>query len=79
MSKTNENRLEFYKTFFTRDQLNKGYAEVPVNGWWLIRHYDGNKDEMVIDLYSNESYQNYVCARQKFQERQQRLDFIQSI
>lgn len=79
MSKTNTNHVMFFETFFTKEELAERYAEVPVNGWWLIRHFDGNRNCMTIDVYSKESYQNYGRGQTQFLERKQQLDFIKSL
>lgn len=51
-----ENRRKFFLTFFNDEE---GYEEKNVNGWWLIKHRDADRDLWTVHLYSNESYRNY--------------------
>ena len=57
MSKrTSEARKEFYQTFF---DTVEGYEEKKVNGFWLIKLFDGNTKSWTVHLYSPESYRAY--------------------
>lgn len=66
MSKSDINRVDFYQTFF---EESEGYAEKQINGYWLIRHWDGNKKQETIDLFTEESYQNYKRGGLAFLQR----------
>lgn len=79
MSKTNNNHIQFFKTFFGVLDSDDTYMEREVNGWHLIRHWDGNKKQMTIDVYSKESYRNYERGKANFKEFGEQMDFLKSI
>lgn len=58
-----DKRREFYLTFFGSEE---GYEEKEVNGFWLIKHWDGNSKKWIVDLYSLESFEKYKLARERF-------------
>jgi hypothetical protein len=76
MSKSNPNHKRFFASFF---KDTEGYAEIEANGWWLIRHWDGNANAFTIDVYSEESYRNYVRGKSQWKEQQEDMDFLKSI
>lgn len=76
MSKANPNHRQFFESFF---EEGESYAEREVNGWWLIRHWDGNKNNYTIDVYSPESYKNYVRGKAQWKEQQGKMEFLKSI
>jgi len=49
-------RQEFLLTFFDKKQE---YQEKEVNGFWLIKHYNGATKNWQTDIFPKESYQNY--------------------
>ena len=79
MSKSNPNHRAFFETFFLDSEVKDGYCERTINGWWLIRHWDGNKNIFVIDVYSPESYKNYVRGKSQWKEQQQKMEFLKNI
>ena len=79
MTKTNTNHVAFFKTFFGINDDDTSYMEREVNGWYLIRHWDGNKQGMTVDIYSPESYRNYQKGRAKFNEQKEQMDFLKSL
>jgi hypothetical protein len=79
MSKSNPNHKKFFATFFEGNKHDEGYAEREVNGWWLIRHWDGNANAYTIDVYSPESYRNYSAARADLKEREEQMNFLRNI
>ncbi len=71
MSKnTRDVRLEFYMSFFDQEE---GYEEKEVNGFWLIKQWQGNENKWKVSLYPKESYKNYKIANDLFSE--QKLGF----
>lgn len=79
MAKDNPNHQRFFESFFSQDK-NLGYAEIKVNNaWYLIRHWDGNKQKFTIDVYSEESYNNYVRGKQTWKEQQSQMNHLKSI
>jgi hypothetical protein len=77
MSKTklNNNHNDFLLTYFKNDC----YEELEVNGWWLIKTWDGNKKKYVVNVFSLQSYSNYKRGQQKYAEQKQQMDFLKSI
>lgn len=65
MGKYNDIKVDFYLTFFEEVE---GYDEQEVNGFWLIKQFDGNTKKWTVHLYSKESYKNYKKGRAKFLE-----------
>lgn len=57
-----ENRRQFLLTFFDKEN---GYTEKEINGFWLIKHWNGNSKKWVVDIYTQKSYNNYKNAKQK--------------
>ena len=56
MSKiNNQTKQDFYNTFFEGDK----YQEKEVNGYWLIKRWDGRRKCWEVALYSKEAYDNY--------------------
>lgn len=67
MSKNKElkrNRQEFLMSFFDGDF----YQEKEVNGWWLIKMWNGRLDRWEVHLYSKGSYENYTRGKEKYKE-----------
>ena len=52
-------------TFFKEIE---GYEEKEVNGFWLIKQFDGNSGGWVVHLYSPESYGNYKQMGRLFEQ-----------
>lgn len=59
-----DNRRLFLLSFFEEDQ----YEEKEVNGWWLVKQWDGNKKDWTVFLYSQESYKKYKNGQDKYYE-----------
>jgi len=57
--KPNKNHVQFFLTFFETDE----YSEKEINGWWLIKQWDGNAKRWTVHLYPKDSYENYKNAR----------------
>lgn len=53
-------RQAFYLTFFN---TKEGYEEKEVNGYFLVKHWNGNTKEWVVALYSKESMNNLKNAK----------------
>ncbi len=51
----NEKRL-FLLTFFDKEEY---YKEKEVNGWWLIKQWDGDRKNWQVAIYSQQSFNNY--------------------
>lgn len=52
-------RKMFYRSFFTNKKEDSKYEEKEVNGFYLIRFWDGTKEEWTVNLLSAESYRAY--------------------
>lgn len=70
--KISNNAKEFLLTFFTSEEI---YQEKEVNGFWLVKCWDGNVNKWHVLIYTNESYRNY----RSFSEQQEKLDFIKGL
>ena len=57
LSKKRESRTrqEFLLTFFNKNN----YQEKKVNGFWLIKQFNGETKNWQVAIYSEESYRNY--------------------
>lgn len=62
----NDNKRDFYLSFFNEDS---GYDEKEVNGWLLIKQWDGNYERWTVHLYSEASYRSYKRGLEKYQEQ----------
>lgn len=60
---TNEQKRLFLLTFFESEE---GYEEKEVNGWWLVKHWDGNVNRWAVSIYSKESIDNLHKGQAKF-------------
>lgn len=49
-------RQNFLFTFFSE---REGYEELNINGFWLVKHWDGNKKDWAVSLYSAQSFESY--------------------
>jgi len=77
MSKTTPKpHKQFLMRFFGNEEK---YEEREVNGFWLIKHFDGNLKVWTVSLFPADSYANYKRANQLNEEEQARLDFIKHI
>jgi len=56
MNKTNKVRGEFLLSFFTGEDK---YTEKEVNGWWLIKNYNGATKKWQVSVYPAESYRRF--------------------
>lgn len=61
----NENKRAFFMSFFEEEE---GYEEKEVNGWWLIKQWDGNVKRWTVHLYSQQSYNNLKRGQAKYSE-----------
>lgn len=52
----NEVRISFLKSFFEKDE---GYEIKEVNGFWLVKYWDGNFKRWWVAVYTKESYESY--------------------
>ncbi len=50
------NKKGFLLTFFDKEE---GYEEKEVNGFWLIKHWNGDSQSWTVDIFSAEGYKNY--------------------
>ena len=57
-----ETRQEFLLSFFEEDK----YSEKQVNGFWLIKQWNGDKKYWQVAIYSEEAYRNCQKARENF-------------
>ena len=60
---TNEQKRLFLLTFFEGEDK---YEEKEVNGWWLVKHWDGNIKRWTVTLYSKESIDRFHRGQTKF-------------
>lgn len=60
--KSSDNRRQFLLTFFNKEEV---YSEIEVNGFWLIKHWDGGRKIWTVDIYPEESYRNHKSATQQ--------------
>lgn len=71
MNKDKKRRLQdrkiFLLSFFNLFPANT-YAEIEVNGFWLIRYQNGNNKNWNVALYSKESYRQYKQGGGLFKE-----------
>lgn len=51
----NKNRMGFLLSFFD----GEGYEEKKVNGFWLIKHWNGNIKAWRVSIYTEESHEKY--------------------
>jgi len=65
-SKTNNNRMEFLLTYFKQE--TEQYEELEVNGWWLIKQWNGGAKKWEVHIYSPESYKNYKRGQEQYGE-----------
>lgn len=63
MSKSNNSRVEFLLTFFKQEEDK--YEEMEVNGFWLIKQWDGSAKKWSVHIYPKESYNNYKQGQMK--------------
>jgi len=63
-SKKERNRIrqEFLLTFFDK---NSGYSEKEINGFWLIKQWNGNQKIWQVAIYTKESFRKYNYLRNK--------------
>lgn len=74
--KISNNTSEFLMTLMNDKET---YQEKEVNGFWLIKKWNGNIKKWEVNVFTNESYRNYKRGQEKFAEMQQGIDFINSI
>ena len=65
-SKLKNNRQNFLLTFF--EQETEQYEEKEVNGWWLIKQWNGGAKKWEVHIYPRESYRNYNQNKLGFNE-----------
>lgn len=60
-----QQRRNFLLTFFKNISE---YQEKNVNGFWLIKHWDGNFKRWQVDIYTKESYKRMKEGTKKFEQ-----------
>ena len=58
----NKTRQEFLLTFFP---ILEGYDEKEVNGFWLVKQWNGRFKNWEVHVFSEESFKNYIDNRHK--------------
>lgn len=71
MKKVNENWQNFLLSFFSEE----GHVEKEVNGFWLVRHWNGNTKKWQVAVYTYESFENY----KKYQQEEPRTQYQQDL
>lgn len=77
MKKSNNQQL-FLLTLFTGD----GYEEKEINGFWLVKNWDGNTKEWRVSVYSPATIKTYHDFRKnegKPEEKASQEDIIRKI
>lgn len=59
----NTRKRGFLLSFFK--EIPGDYAELEVNGYWLVKHKNGNTNDYEVAIYTKDSYQ----AMKRYQER----------
>ena len=54
--KLNNTRQSFLLSFF---DVFSEYDEKEINGFWLVKHWNGNNNSWEVAIYSKEAYENY--------------------
>jgi hypothetical protein len=62
MNLQNKSRHQFLLSFFTGDK----YEEKNINGFWLVKHFDGNTKKWTVNVYSEENFVNYKTRMKIF-------------
>lgn len=63
----NNRRRAFLLTFFEKDE----YTEKEINGFWLVKHWDGRLNEWCVAIYTEESLQRLHAGHDKLADMQQ--------
>lgn len=53
--KTYNRQQEFLLTFFVGDK----YQEKEINGFWLVKMWNGDNEKWQVAIYTQESFENY--------------------
>lgn len=64
--KTNNNKNDFLLTFFEKDE----YSEKELNGFWLIKKWNGQTNRWEVAIYTKDGYENYKRGGEKWKEIQ---------
>lgn len=72
---SNKKYQDFLLSFFEDDY----YQEREVNGFWLVKKYDGSKDIWDVYLYTAESFKAYKNPQTLFNEIEDQDSFLKSI
>jgi hypothetical protein len=73
--KLSNNSKEFLNTFFEKEE----YTEKQVNGFWLIKRYNGANNSWEVAIYKQEAYTNYKKANLEYKERGEQISFLNQI
>ena len=60
----NKNRQDFLLSFFN----DEGYQEKEVNGFYLVKQWNGNNKSWQVAIYPKQSYENMKRQHAKFQQ-----------
>ena len=66
--KSNKTKQEFLLSFFN----DNGYEEKQVNGFWLVKQWNGNTKDWQVAIYTNQSFTKY----KEFTDKGKQLDWI---
>ena len=58
----NKIRQEFLLSFFEKDE----YSEKEINGFWLVKSWNGDSHNWQVSIYSQEAYNNFKKAGENF-------------
>ncbi len=81
--KSSENKRRFLLGFFSQE--SPGYGEIRMNGFWLIKRWNGKKKLWTVDIFTEESYENYKTGNNVMEfdedtrERMGYLGFVSEI
>jgi hypothetical protein len=66
--KPNQTRQQFLLSFFD----DAGYQEKQVNGFWLVKQFNGNTKSWQVAIFTNDSFRNY----KDYTEKNKQLDLL---
>ena len=75
MNKYNKIKQEFLLSFFTEIE----YQEKQVNGFWLIKNWNGNTNNWQVSIFPEESFKKYKTAQTQFKELKEQENHLESI
>lgn len=60
----NNNRVNFMLSFFKQEEDH--YEELEINGFWLVKLWNGDAKTWTVHIFTPETFKNYLKGKEQY-------------